>query len=544
MIPTNPNQEEPLVIIGSGLAGLLCANLASEYMPVILLTKTSLENTNTQRSQGGIAAVWSQADSAELHIKDTLLTGCGLSDIAAVEILASKSRDAVMKLIELGTLFDREENGNYMLGLEGAHSLPRILHAGGDATGAEIQRTLTQKIQNHPQIEILENCQATEIIVEDGFTKAVRYYHPQRGFKTLDSSQIVLATGGAGNVFQYTSNVKTATGEGLILAYQAGAELEDLEFFQFHPTALCLKDQPVLLITEALRGEGATIKNKNGKPIMREIHPLKDLAPRDIVSRAIVHELSLTQDNQVYLDTTHLDKNRLTNRFPTIYENCLKLGIDITKEMIPVNPVAHYMIGGVSTDLWGRSTVGGLYVIGEAARTGVHGANRLASNSLLEAAVFSIRVAEAIANDRNQISAAWNCPAILPKELPLKNREQLVNQSWESSLSFTELQKLMWEKAGLIRNKLTLESANEQLSHTPLFFDGEFSPERFELYSMKLLSRLLVESALQRKESRGCHFREDYPFLRKEYQYSIKKSILQEYQLQFSNNTNYGRASY
>ncbi|MBU2510887.1 L-aspartate oxidase [bacterium] len=508
----------PVIVIGSGLAGLLAAVSLADKTPVIVLTKKKLCDSNTQHSQGGIAAVWSSEDSSDLHIDDTLSAGRGLCDKEAVSVLSNKSKESIQRLIDLGVLFDKDDKGSYLLGLEGAHSIPRILYAGGDATGAEIQRALAKSASIHPNITILENSHVVEIINEGGQLEGVEYFDSNGNRAFIGCNQIVLATGGAGQLFQFTSNPATATGEGNILAYLAGAELSDLEFFQFHPTGLCIPGVPNFLISEAVRGERAVLRNQSGKAIMEGIHPLKDLAPRDIVARTIANELSKTPQSKVFLDATQIDPVKLTTRFPTIFNSCFKHNIDIRKDPIPVTPVAHYMIGGVTSDLNGRTNVRGLYVSGEVSRTGVHGANRLASNSLLECAVFSMQVANSIIEDRKQLPKMWG--SVHDHSIPLNS----VYSAHKNELSLADFQQMMWKKAGLIRNKESLVDLLDQLRNYPLVFNEDFTPEKIELHMLKNLGRLIALSALQREESRGSHYRSDFPENKKSFLYPITRT--------------------
>ncbi|MCG8336234.1 MAG: L-aspartate oxidase [Proteobacteria bacterium] len=511
------SKTKPVVLIGSGMAGLLSAKIIAKKQPVVLLTKKGICDSNTQHSQGGIAAVWSDLDSSDLHIRDTLEAGRGLCNRDAVTFLSKNSKESIGRLIELGVFFDKDASGQYKLGLEGAHSLPRILYAGGDATGAEIQRALAESVTNHSNISVCEESHVTEIVNEEGFIEGVVYFDKNGNRVFLECDQVILASGGAGQIYQYTSNPSTATGEGNILAYSAGAELTDLEFFQFHPTGLCIENVPNFLISEAVRGEGAILRNSSGKAIMEGIHPLKDLAPRDIVARTIAREMGKPDNEQVYLDATAINPDKLERRFPTIYQSCLSYKIDIRKDPIPITPVAHYMIGGVISDLGGRTTVKGLYAVGETARTGVHGANRLASNSLLECAVFSIQAAESIQRDQNQIPEIWDKEnkSILPG-----SDTRVVAPTY---LEKDELRKNMWKLAGLVRCKESLMQMIDKLSDVPWSFDEPFSTDKFELYALKNLGRLIAISALQREESRGSHFRTDFPKSRDNFLYSIKR---------------------
>lgn len=512
--------DSKLVVIGSGLAGLLTARLVAEKQEVVLLTKCTIFEANTAHSQGGIAAVWAEKDSVALHTKDTLNAGKGLSDTQAVQILAENSRDAIQQLIDLGVHFDKNGDDEFLLGLEGAHSVHRILHAGGDATGHEIQRALVQSVGEHPNIEVKEHALATEIVVKEGLVQGVRYSSLQdKTSHFIPCQQCMLATGGAGQLYRYSSNPPEATGEGVILAYQAGADLMDLEFFQFHPTGLNVEGAPNFLITEALRGEGAILRNPAGRAIMEDF-PQKDLSPRDIVARSIA--TSMAQDGgKVYLDATHIDSHFLDERFPTIFRNCQQYGIDIRKDLIPVSPVAHYMIGGVMTDLWSRTTQPGLYACGEVTRTGVHGANRLASNSLLEAAVFAIRSVQSIQQDSKNLSS-WNNPRPpIEEDRIITSGTNSVSRS--SDLTVKQFQDLMWQHVGLVRNAESLETMRKALLGVPFPNPQVQSREQFELESMKVFGLLMATSALQRRESRGAHYRSDYPESLPNELYAIKR---------------------
>lgn len=501
-------KESPLVVVGSGIAGLLVARLVAESRPVQLFTKLTLFDSNTDQAQGGIAAVWSEKDSVALHSKDTMAAGAGLCDPAAVQVLAEESRKAIEQLIHFGTNFDLDDQQKPVLGLEGAHSVHRILHAGGDATGHEIQRALVESVVHHSNIQIHEHTLVTEILTRHGAVSGVRYYHvPGRTNHTLDCSQVVIATGGAGQLYKNTSNPDCATGDGVVLAHRVGALVEDLEFYQFHPTALSLPNCPNFLITEAMRGEGAILRNNQGEAFMADQHPQQDLAPRDIVSRAIAHQMAEQQGAPVFLDSTHLDSDMLPNRFPTIFKKCLEHGIDIRRDLIPVTPVAHYMIGGITTDLSARTTFPGLYACGEVARTGVHGANRLASNSLLEAAVFGMRVSKKIKTDQYLSVEQW------PHKMPVTAMTfaPTVPHASPGSMGKKAFRKSMWEMVGLIRNEFSLKRMQQLLAHCPLPNPRPISQADFELETMKVLGRLMAESALERRESKGAHFRSDYP---------------------------------
>ncbi|MGK5093915.1 L-aspartate oxidase [Deltaproteobacteria bacterium TL4] len=513
-----------LVVVGSGLAGLLTARLAAEKQHVTLITKNTLFDSNTRWSQGGIAAVWGDNDSVELHIRDTAVAGSGICDPQAVEVLSRNSHDAIEQLISLGVCFDKGDDNRFLLGLEGSHSVHRILHAGGDATGAEIQRGLVESVIHHPNIELREHCLATSLIRDKQQIRGIRFFHePSQKISEIFTSQVVIATGGAGKIYQYTSNPDGATGDGMVLAYCAGAKLMDLEFYQFHPTALNLEGAPNFLISEAVRGEGAILRNVKGERFMEKAHPLRELAPRDIVARAIAYESTKQVGHSIYLDATSLNLEMLPKRFPTIFNTCLQFNIDIRKDWIPITPVAHYMMGGVATDIWGRTSVPGLYACGEVTRTGVHGANRLASNSLLEAAVFSIRTASVLQQDFSQLPE-WP----QREDHSFEPIPAAASDSFSESLKLEELQKLMWDNVGIIRNADSLNKVCRRLPKRRALPSTPSSLQQFELECLHLLGRLIAESALERQESRGAHFREDFPKAVDPFMSSTVKSVFDQ----------------
>jgi len=490
------------VIIGTGIAGLYTALLAGEDNSVLLLTKGSLEECNTKYAQGGIAAPIGKDDSPELHFQDTMAAGAGLSDPEMVRILVTEAADRIADLIRLGVAFDTLE-GEVALAREAAHSVPRILHAGGDATGEHIELTLSRKVRD--SFPVLEYRQVTEILTERGRACGVRVLNLGTGMEEeYEGSFIVLATGGAGRLFKYTTNPEIATGDGVALAYEAGAAIMDMEFFQFHPTALILPDTPPFLISEAVRGEGGILKNIHGEPFMSRYSPQGDLAPRDVVSRSILEEMRRCGSSYVYLDVTHLPPQKVTARFPHIYRFCLEHGLDITRDPIPVAPAAHYMMGGVRTDGWGESNIPGLFAAGEVACTGVHGANRLASNSLLEVVVFAKRIARKMKDLKE--GNPWE--AVLPEEVyRLPEREVTPG----TPPTREQLQELMWEKVGIIRSRETLEAAIFRLASWEKALTLAPDREALTLRQMVLVSRLMAEAALLREESRGAHFRLDFP---------------------------------
>ena len=494
-------QHYDYIVIGSGIAGLYSALLAVEHGSVLILTKGGIADCNTQYAQGGIAAAVGPEDSPNYHLADTLAAGAGLCNEDAARILAEQGPQAISELVRLGVIFDTAD-GEVALGREAAHRMPRVLHAGGDATGARIELTLSS-LAHHSRIHVQEYVTTTRLLLGgdgrsvvgvaglvNGEGEEVEY----RGAHT------VLATGGAGRLYRYTTNPEVTTGDGVALAFDAGAAVMDMEFYQFHPTALRLPGAPPFLITEAMRGEGAVLRNVHGEAFMEGYHPQGDLAPRDVVSRSLLAEMRRTGAGHVVLDATHMPSERLAARFPSIYKTCLTHGLDITREPIPVSPAAHYMMGGVLTNTDGETTLPGLYACGEVACTGLHGANRLASNSLLETVVFGQRVV------RRSLAGGWTGPR--PEGALALQAE---SASSAGAPTMEGLQALNWSNVGIIRSKEGLEEAASVFAAW-----GEVAPEggdraERELANMVTLGRLMAESALAREESRGAHFRTDFP---------------------------------
>lgn len=496
-----PQEETDVLVIGSGIAGLFTALKVAERYRVTVVTKEDPEECSTDLAQGGIAAVMSEADSVELHMRDTLEAGAGLSDPEAVRVLAEEGPRRVRELMEWGIAFDREE-GRLALGREGAHSCARILHAGGDATGAVIWRGLAARAAAEANIRLLPQTMALDLLVEEGRCLGALVLRQDKSLGAILARATVLASGGAGQLYPVTTNPAVATGDGVAMAYRAGAEVMDLEFYQFHPTALVHPAARGFLITEAARGEGAVLRNKAGERFMLRYHPLAELAPRDVVARAIAQEMASWGTESVFLDFTHLDAERVSRRFPTIVSVLGQLGLDLRRDWVPVAPAAHYFMGGVRTDLDGRTSLEGLYAGGEVACTGVHGANRLASNSLLEGIVFGGRIARDI---MNRDWGGFARPRLVYKELG----EDAVRKAGEVIAS---VQRIMQKGVGLIREGTGLKEAAEALER---FWSGWYGPARerraAEVGNMLLVARLMVEGALWRRESRGAHYRRDYP---------------------------------
>ena len=498
-------QRYDYVIVGSGIAGLYTALLAREHGHVLVLTKGGIQDCNTRYAQGGIAAAVGDEDSPELHMEDTLTAGAGLCDREAVRILTSEAPQAIADLVRLGVEFDTSQ-GKVALAREGAHSAARVLHAGGDATGAHIELTLAS-LARMSRIRVLEQVLATEVLVdpEEGRAYGIRVLDLGSGQEeTFQGRHIVLATGGGGRLFRFTTNPEVATADGVALAFRAGTAVRDMEFFQFHPTALRMPGAPPFLISEAVRGEGGVLRNIQGRPFMQELHPQGDLAPRDVVSRAIVAEMRRTGSDHVLLDVTHLPPSTVTARFPTITSTCLQYGLDITRQAIPIAPAAHYMMGGVQTNSWAETSVPGLYACGEVASTGVHGANRLASNSLLETVVFGRRLVRRTLGDGDSSEP----PGMPELHVPLASPSPAAQAP---PPSVAALQDLLWAKAGMVRDETSLSEASGLLDAWALALEAPLDQASRQLAGMVLLGRLMVQAALLRRESRGAHYRSDYP---------------------------------
>lgn len=494
------------IIVGSGIAGLFTALLAKDAGNVLVITKSDLNECNTRYAQGGIAAPIGRHDSPELHFQDTIAAGGGLSNPEAVRILVNEATESVAQLIQLGVPFDTLD-GEIALTKEAAHTVPRILHAGGDATGAHIETTLSRQVRLS-RTKILEYCLATKIILNDGNVSGLEVLDTRTGsVEEFECRFLILATGGAGRLYKYTTNSEVATGDGVVLAYHAGAEVVDMEFFQFHPTALRLPGVLPFLISEAVRGEGGILKNVEGSQFMTDYHPEAELAPRDIVARSIVAEMKKTGSDRVFLDVTCLSPQLITTRFPNIYSFCLQHGLDITKGLIPVAPAAHYMMGGVKTNNWGETSVSGLFAAGETACTGVHGANRLASNSLLETTVFARRIVQKTRELKHSNNSETLPTSNNIVSLPLREKA-----ASNSSPSISGLQSLMWNNVGILRSAQSMEEAAITLTAWEKLLKGIKSDRSsYDLYNLVITGRIMAEAALRRQESRGAHFRNDYP---------------------------------
>ncbi len=492
------------IIVGSGIAGLYDALLLHEAGTVLILTKGSIDECNTKHAQGGIAAAISSIDSPVLHFEDTIAAGAGLCDPEAVRILTEEAADRIADLVKLGVPFDTVD-GEIALTKEAAHSVPRILHAGGDATGERIEVTLSNAARRSRRITIFEYFLVTEILVREGKVQGVVAIDLRSGtVEEFGCRFLILATGGMGRLFKITTNPDIATGDGVALAYRAGAEIVDMEFFQFHPTALRLPGVPLFLISEAVRGEGGILRNAKGERFMLKYSQQADLAPRDVVARGIVAEMKATESDRVYLDVTHLPARLLSARFPQIYRYCLDHGLDITTNLIPVVPAAHYMMGGVKTSYWGETNISGLFASGEVACTGVHGANRLASNSLLEVLVFGKRIVER--TKRGETSTAKPAQDGI-YSLQVRDTASISHPN----LSLTAFELLLWDKVGIVRVGEGLREATDILAAWEKLLRPPTDRPSYELANMVLVGRLMAEAALIREESRGAHYRSDFP---------------------------------
>ena len=496
--------ETDFVVVGSGIAGLRAAlELAGAGARVTVLTKERREESNTEYAQGGIAVALSDTDEAALHEEDTIGAGAGLCDERAVEVLVGEGPRYIGELIGWGAEFDRE-GGRLMFTREAAHSRPRILHAHGDATGREIVRALLAHAGRERNVSFLAHAETESLVVEGGRVVGVRYLDPLvRSSRTLLARGVVLASGGAGMLFQHTTNPAVATGDGMAMAFDAGAELADMEFVQFHPTALNLEGAPRFLLSEALRGEGGVLRNASGRRFMPRYHDSAELAPRDVVTRSIVSEMERTATRTVFLDMTAFDARSLRRRFPKIYATCLRYGLDLAREPIPVSPAAHYCMGGVRTDLEGRTSLPGLYAAGEVACTGVHGANRLASNSLLEGLVFGARAGRAAALDLAGVK-----PVARPRgaEPASETSPEDLSRLGPASLAVRKrVRRLMWERVGILRSRPALERALRE------FGEIARAPLRPAPRNFLTVATLIARSALWREESRGGHYRLDFP---------------------------------
>ncbi|HAG6354617.1 TPA: L-aspartate oxidase [Escherichia coli] len=520
---TLPEHSCDVLIIGSGAAGLSLALRLADQHQVIVLSKGPVTEGSTFYAQGGIAAVFDETDSIDLHVEDTLIAGAGICDRHAVEFVASNARSCVQWLIDQGVLFDThvQPNGeeSYHLTREGGHSHRRILHA-ADATGREVQSTLVSKAQNHPNIRVLERSNAVDLIVSDkiglpGTRRVVGAWVWNRNKETVETCHakaVVLATGGASKVYQYTTNPDISSGDGIAMAWRAGCRVANLEFNQFHPTALYHPQARNFLLTEALRGEGAYLKRPDGTRFMPDFDERGELAPRDIVARAIDHEMKRLGADCMFLDISHKPADFIRQHFPMIYEKLLGLGIDLTQEPVPIVPAAHYTCGGVMVDDHGRTDVEGLYAIGEVSYTGLHGANRMASNSLLECLVYGWSAAEDITRRMPDAHGVSTLPPWDESRVENPDERVVIQHNWH------ELRLFMWDYVGIVRTTKRLERALRRITMLQQEIDEYYAHFRvsnnlLELRNLVQVAELIVRCAMMRKESRGLHFTLDYPEL-------------------------------
>lgn len=509
-----------VIIVGSGIAGLYAAIKISETMKlpdgILLLTKSQLSECNSRYAQGGIVGVLpeNKLDSVSLHVADTIKAGCGLCDFNVVKFVSENSRHAIKDLIKYGVEFDKNDKNQLNFTLEGAHSVRRILHVGGDATGYGIEKALVNRVKKDASIAgnitIYEQTIATELLV-DSKNKCrgiVSFNNATKEYETIYAPVTILATGGTGQVYKYTTNPSVTTGDGLALALKSGAEIKDMEFIQFHPTALSIEnDDSRFLISESVRGEGAKLINDKGEYFMQN-HPQKDLAPRDVVAREIFAQLS--KGNKVYLDATLIDVDKLQRRFPNIINKCKEHGINPEKDFIPVSPAAHYCMGGIKTEINGKTSIDNLYAIGESACTSLHGANRLASNSLLECVVSAYQLVNTLSEQKLQASQLID-ESIMNK---IKNYSEDIETEPLQNVPelMTKLKSVMWDNVGIIRTENSLLTALSEINKIDTLFTAKnkcFETEEYELRNLILVSKCIINSALKRKESVGAHFRAD-----------------------------------
>jgi len=511
------------LVIGSGIAGLSFALKTAEHGTVMLISKASIEETNTVYAQGGIAAVTYEPDSFEKHINDTLICGDGLCNEEVVRMVVKEGPEQIKQLIHWGVKFDKKPTGQYDLAREGAHSEHRILHH-KDNTGHEIQRALSQKVRQHKNIKIFENHFAVEIITQHHLGEKVKRGTPNitcygayvldlksQKVSTFKAKCTVMATGGIGNIYHTTTNPLVATGDGIAMVYRAKGVVENMEFIQFHPSSLYHPgERPSFLITEAMRGFGGILKTTDGKEFMHKYDERECLAPRDVVARAIDNEMKVRGDDFVYLDVTFKDANEIKNHFPNIYQKCLSIGIDITKEMIPVVPAAHYLCGGIKVDMNGESSIKHLYAIGECSSTGLHGANRLASNSLIEAAVYAHRASQHVVESAQGIKLNSDIPEWDYEGTKHNEEMVLITQSYK------EMQQIMSNYVGIVRSNLRLERALTRLEilyqeTEDLYKKSILTQNLCELRNMINVGYIIIKNAQMMRESRGLHYSIDYP---------------------------------
>lgn len=510
-----PPAEVDFIVVGAGVAGLRAAvSLAEGYGRVLVLAKQELTESATQYAQGGIAVALSDEDEISLHLQDTINAGDGIVNPEAAHVLVEEGPERIQELIAWGTEFDR--NGTKLtFTREAAHSRSRILHAHGDSTGREIGRALHAKASHLKNISFSEFEFTAGLYMENGRVCGVELISPKGEHHTVKCSAVLLATGGAGQIYANTTNPAVATADGVAMAYRAGAKISDMEFVQFHPTALYVKMAPRFLLSEALRGEGAVLRNAELHRFMSKYHEMGELAPRDVVARAIAHELEVCRLKEpvVYLDMTHLREEHIKSRFPRIYSTCLESNVDITVDLVPVRPAAHYMMGGVRTDLDGRTSLPGLYAAGEVACTGVHGTNRLASNSLLEGLVFGARAGKAMREESAAgTQAGKDGESSGAQQSPTTGQTPpAAASSLDPEAVIRDIQQLMWNKVGIVRSRQQLKEAVDQLQSMTACLPQTSSRRACEACNIHTAALLIARSASARLESRGAHYRTDYP---------------------------------
>ncbi len=518
--------EKDFIVIGSGVAGLTFALKVCKFGSVGIITKDALEESATKYAQGGIASVMAEDDSFELHVQDTMETGRGLCHEDFVRIACLEGPARIRELINLGAQFDRVRGAEFDLGKEGGHSKRRILHT-NDFTGWEIERTLIEAVRTHENIEIFEHHMAIDLITQacldpklqpgSDQDEALGLYvlnHQTQKVETMKGQIILMATGGAGKVYLYTSNPDTATGDGVAVAYRAGAQIANMEFFQFHPTCLFHPKAKSFLISETVRGEGGILRLQNGQTFMENYHALGCLAPRDVVARAIDHEMKTSGDDYVLLDATHLEGYRIRERFPNIYKTCLEFGFDMAQEPVPVVPAAHYMCGGLVVDVNGQTNIKRLFASGEVCFSGLHGANRLASNSLLEGLVLSHRAVEKAVNlfkeSKNSKNSLNQIPEWDPGSAVDSDESVVVSHNWD------EIRRLMWNYVGIVRSTKRLKRAERRIQLLlkeiqEYYWNFKITKDTLELRNIAITAQLIIQGAIIRKESRGLHYNLDYP---------------------------------
>ena len=500
-----PHQFTDVLIIGGGLAGLRAAMAIDPHHDILLVTKDSLAQSNSSYAQGGIAGVLGPEDRFEFHVQDTLDAGGALCDRSTVESVITEAPHRIRELIEWGACFD-QRRGELELGREGGHSHHRIVHASGDATGKEVIRAMIAAAHSRQNVSVLENAFTIDLLVHEGRCHGALIAPSVGPMRLVWAKQTILCAGGTGQIYRESTNPAVATGDGLAMAYRAGVELRDMEFMQFHPTVLYLAGSSRSLITEAVRGEGAYLVDKNGERFMPHYDPRAELAPRDIVSQAIVAQMEATQHPNVYLDLSHLDADFVRQRFPGIRQACAEFGLHIVKDRIPVRPGAHYMIGGVTVDLQGRTSLEGLWAAGEVTSSGLHGANRLASNSLLEGLVYGARAGIGASLAADQMPDEF-------RALPLAHRETVTPHLFDLSDLRSSLKSLMWRCVGVRREEETLAEAQEAVEGWKRYvLNQQFQRvEGWELQNLLTVASVMIEAAHRREESRGVHFRTDFP---------------------------------